>query len=603
MADRGDARLLGLATTVVVIAALYFARIVFIPLALAILFALLLTPPVTFLERLKMPRILAVAFLVGALISVAVLAMWQIAPQFADVTDKLPTYEKAVQEKIHILKRSSSERLNKASQSVAALEKAITPTITPASGERKSTSSRRRLSSSSPPAVEVVPPESPLESMRTVLGPLATGGIVMVFAVFILLGREDLRNRLIRLVYGGRLNVMTQAMNDAVQRINRYLFLQLVVNSAYGVLVGIVLHFIGIPDAPLWGLAAGILRFLPYIGVPLAALMPIVLAVAVFPGWSHALFTAGFFFVLEMIVANALEPLLYGAHVGLSPLAILVAAVFWTLIWGLPGLVLSTPMTVCLVVMGRHIPSLGFLDVLLGNEAALPPHTQYYQRLLAGDQNEAKQIVELYLMENSREALYSELMIPAMSLAEEDRHRGHLDPQTEQFINQSTREIIEDLADSPGDDESVPEPADVHADVEMSNHIDVLCIPARDDADDIVAALIAQLLQAQGQKSQSLPIGTRAEMLSQVRDLKPAAVCISALPPLAINHARELYAKLRMEFPALAIVVCIWNMESDPQKMAARLRLSRHHWYFSTVSDVLRHFAAINDRVVLPSEA
>src|SRR5208282_4052945 len=321
---------------------------------------------------------------------------WRSSQQFVDFTDQFPTYKAVLQDKIHFLKGSSSQSFNKASDTVKELE---TEMGAPDSGPSPANQTRKTpaalgSSSSRPLAVAVVPPTNPFQSVENLFGPLATSGVVIIFTIFILAGREDLRNRLIRLASGGRLNLLTQALDEATQRINRYLLLQLAVNSGYGLVIFTALHFIGIPNASLWGVAAAILRFLPYVGPPLAALMPVFLSLAVFPGWGHALATAGLFLVLELIVSNVLEPLLYGAHLGLSPLAILVAAVFWTLIWGFPGLVLSTPLTVCLVVMGRYVPSMSFLNIVLGDGPALPPHAQYYQRLLAADQNEARQVLE-----------------------------------------------------------------------------------------------------------------------------------------------------------------------------------------------------------------
>jgi predicted PurR-regulated permease PerM len=223
--------------------------------------------------------------------------------------------------------------------------------------------------------------------------------MIAVFTIFILIGREDLRNRFIHLASGGRLTVMTQALDEAASRIQRYLLLQSAVNAVYGIIVGLGLYFIGIPNPWLWGFLAGILRFLPYVGPPMAAFLPILLASAIFPGWGHTWGTLAFYALLELIVANLIEPLLYGVHVGLSALAILVAAVFWTLIWGFPGLILSTPLTLTVVVMGRYVPSLNFLRILLGDQPEISRSSLYYQRLLASDQNEARQVLEQYLKE------------------------------------------------------------------------------------------------------------------------------------------------------------------------------------------------------------
>jgi len=591
-----NSRLLGLVAAVVVIAMFYLARVVFVPLSLALLFSVVLTPPVAFLEKMKLPRILAIFLVVLILAGGLGLLGWSTSQQFLDFATQLPAYKKTLQEKIHVLKWFSNHNLNKASDTVKELEKEI-GSVAPGSSPANATSKAPPVPGSSPSrplAVEVVSPPNSLESVENLFGPLAASGLVIIFTVFILAGREDLRNRLIRLAGGGRLNLMTQALDEAAQRIKRYLFLQLGVNVGYGLVIFAALHFIGIPNAALWGVGAGILRFLPYVGPPMAALFPIVLSLAVFPGWGHALATAGLFLVLELIVANLVEPIVYGAHLGLAPLAILVAAVFWTLLWGFPGLVLSTPLTVCLVVIGRYVPSLSFLNVILGDEPVLAPHAQYYQRLLASDQIEARQVLEDYLKEKPLQDLYSSVVIPALGLAEQDRHRNELDEETQNFIYQSTREIIGDLpvasAESPGEGTGERLPG-LSPDVGTTGLADVVCIPARDQADDVVAMLFARLLERQGYRARSIPIGTTVEMLSQVAELNPAVVCISALPPFAISHARELYAKLRSHSPDLHIMVCLWHFEGDIQKAVKELKLAPNHSCFTTLPQALRNIS------------
>jgi predicted PurR-regulated permease PerM len=590
-ADRENSELLKIVGGIVVIATLYFARVVFIPLALAWLFSLLLIPPVSFLERIKLPRILAIFLIVVVLVGVLGLIAWQTSQQFADLTEQLPLYKQTIQAKIHTLRGSRGESLHKASDTIKELGNEIvtvTPGSPPANGQGK-TAGAPGSSPARPLAVDVVPPSNPLESLRNMLGPLATVAMVIVFTIFILIGREDLRNRFIRLA-GGRLNVMTQGLDEATQRINRYLFLQLVVNSGFGVLVGGALHFIGIPNAWLWGVCAAILRFLPYVGPPLAAVMPVILSLAVFPGWHEAILTALLFLVLELVLSNFVEPVLYGAHIGLSPLALLVSAVFWTFIWGFPGLVLSTPLTVCLVVLGRYVPNLNFLNVLLGDEPVLPPEAQYYQRLLAADENEARQVLEQFLKEKPLEELYGSVVIPALSLAEQDRHRNELDAETQNFIYQSTREIIEELDDTTSEGSENPSELSTTKNTEERN-LRVLCIPARDDADDVVGMLLARLLERQGLSAQSIPICTTTEMLSHVSDSEPDTVCISALAPFALNHARALYLKLHAHSPDLHIVVCLWHFAGDLQKAKARLKLSEDHGLFTTMPQVLEYIA------------
>jgi hypothetical protein len=413
---------------------------------------------------------------------------------------------------------------------------------------------------------------------------MGSGGMVVIFTIFVLLGREDLRNRFIHLSGGGRLKVMTQALDEATRRVQRYLFLQSAVNAVFGVIVGVGLYLIGIPDAWLWGLVAAVLRFLPYVGAPAAAAVPILLSLAIFPGWGHALGTMAFFFSLEVIVANFVEPFLYGTQVGLSTLAILIAAVFWTLIWGFPGLILSTPLTVSLVVMGRYVPSLNFLKVLLGDEPEISRPDLYYQRLLASDQNEARQVLEQYLEGKSLGELYSEVLIPALSLVEQDRHRNELDEATLNFIMQSTREFVEEIGDlngvSAGAGESV---------VSNGRASSVVCLPARDEADELVGLLLSQLLQNDHIECHSVPAGTSSEMMSAISALNPDVVCISALPPFAIEYARNLYLKVGAQFPDVDIVICLWAYGGDLDKMHRRLKIVDGHRVLVTMPDVIEH--------------
>ena len=579
------ARLLRIITAVVVVAALYLGRGVFIPLALALLLSLLLGPVMTFLCRLRLPRIVAIAIVGIALCSVAFGFGWKMSAEFTDLADKLPVYRKTLEQKIHALSGLRSSSLSKVSQTLDDLEKELLKTgSAPAEESRTRRAPAPGSSPTRPMEVEVVPSSNPLASIGSVLGVMGSAGMVVIFTIFVLLGREDLRNRFIHLSGGGRLKVMTQALDEATWRVQRYLFLQSAVNAIFGVIVGVGLYLIGIPDAWLWGLVAAILRFLPYVGAPTAAAVPILLSLAIFPGWGHALGTMAFFFSLEVIVANFAEPFLYGTQVGLSTLAILIAAVFWTLIWGFPGLILSTPLTVSLVVMGRYIPSLNFLKVLLGDEPEISRPDLYYQRLLASDQYEARQVLEQYLEGKSLGDLYSEVLIPALSLVEQDRHRNELDEATLNFIMQSTREFIEELGDSSalsiGDGE------------DAVNHIGegtIVCLPARDEADEVVGLLLCQLLQNDGFECYSVPVGTSSEMMPAITALHPDVVCISALPPFAIEYARNLYLKVRAQFPDTDIVVCMWHFGGDLEKMHRRLKVVDGHSVLATMPDVIQH--------------
>lgn len=574
--------LLTLVTAVVVISALYFARVILVPLALAVLFTFLLTPLAGALERIHFPRFLAIFLVVGIAIAAFGGVGWTVGNQVLDVTNQLPSYKSNIRAKIDSIRNPRSRRLDNAADAVKEIGKEITDA---SSNTAENASARGKRAVTAPPApVQVYQPASnPFESLNSVVTPLGSVIIVVVLTIFMLAGREDLRNRLIGLVGHGHLNQMTQALDDAGSRVSRYLQLQLLVNAAYGVVIGLGLYVIGVPNALLWGTLAALLRFLPYIGSPLAAILPILLSLAIFATWTKPLYTVVLYLAVELLVANVLEPLLYGAHTGISSFAILIAAIFWALIWGPIGLLLSTPLTVCLVVLGRHVPTLGFLNIMLGDQPVLPPEAHYYQRLLASDQTEAKHVLEEYLKANSLEELYDAVLIPALALAEQDRHHDDLEAITEKFICQSTKEFLEDLAEKSKDEEAAAA-ADTAEDSEaltasprVANHSReaacVVCLPARDEADEIVGIMLAQLLVRAGYQSQAIPIGTTSEMLAQLTDSRPDIVCISALPPFALLHARELYRKIRTQMPNVKIIIGMWKFAGDPLKAANRLHI------------------------------
>ena len=570
------AQLLRIVTFVAVVAALYFGRSVFIPLSLAMLLAMVLGPVLTLLIRMKVPRLLGLLAIGLVLGSVAIGLAWKLSLEFSDLTGQLPSYKATLEDKIQSVGGLQNSSFSRVSAALGDLESELSRT------EKDEPRRPGPIGSSSacPVTVKVVPPSNTIASVESVLGSMGAAGMVIIFTIFILMGREDLRNRLIHLTSGGRLTVVTQAVDEATRRLQRYLFLQCAVNAMFGVVVGAGLALIGIPEAWLWGLMAAILRFLPYIGAPASAAIPVVLSLAAFPGWSHAAITVAFFVVLELVVANFIEPLLYGSQVGLAPLAILVSAVFWTLIWGFPGLILATPLTVTLVVMARYIPSLAFLRVLLGDQPEISPPELYYQRLLASDQTEARQVLEQYMRDKSAEHAYSDVLIPALCLVEQDRHRNELDEVTLNFILQSTREFVEDLEEST---------ALIGADDKLlkkdKSESSVLCLPARDEGDEIAGILLAQTIQRIGISSQHISLGTTSETLTAIASLHPDVVCISALPPFAIEHTRTLYREIVAKFPKLIVIVCLWQFAGDVTKAQRRLKVNPDHPIVGTLTE------------------
>jgi predicted PurR-regulated permease PerM len=301
-----------------------------------------------------------------------------------------------------------------------------------------------------PVPVKVVEPENRLTSfaqaaLGSLLSPLGRAALVLLLVIFMLLKREDLRGRLVRLIGQGRISATTRAMDDASTRVARYLAMQLLVNAIYGICIAVGLYFIGVPNAALWGALAGILRFIPYVGPWLGAAMPLALSLAVSNSWITPILTLALFVTLEVINSNAVEPFLYGSSTGVSSIALIVAAVFWTWLWGPIGLVLATPLTVCLAVMGRHVPKLEFLSVLLSEEQALAPYEECYQRLLAVGLEDATELAENYLKENSLTKLYDSMLIPVLTAAEIDAKRHALQPEERDAVLRNVQEMVEDL--------------------------------------------------------------------------------------------------------------------------------------------------------------
>lgn len=544
-----------------VVAALYVGRDLLVPIALAVLLSFVLGPIVSRLERWRLRRVPSV-IVVTALVCVVLAGFGTVVgSQVADLAANLPSYQRNIQAKIRSLQSSAGQSgvISQTSQMIrdlrADLEQAGRENRTPAPAPSPTPPAE---APPKPVPVLVQPPEpGPLEVVRGILGPvlapLATAGMVLVFTIFMLLQREDLRDRLIRLVGSGDLSRTTEAMNDAANRVSRYLLMQVVVNVTYGIPIGIGLALIGVPNPILWGMLATVLRFIPFLGPVIAAGFPILLSLAVAPGWMMPLLTVALFVAVELVSNNVMEPWLYGSATGLSPVAIIIAAVVWTTLWGPVGLLLATPLTVCLVVLGRHVPQLHFLEVMLGDRPVLPPEAKVYQRLLAHDPTEAVQTCEEALENGSVPELYDRVLLPALSLAEQDRARGTLGPEGWQAIVEGFDELLADLSEV-GDFPDLPENGPL-----------VLCVGARNDLDEAAADLLADLLRRRGTAATVVPCERVAPRA--VRDLDRAgvrAVAVSYLNPAALPHARRLVRRLRMHFGQdVPVVLCLWSAHPE----------------------------------------
>jgi predicted PurR-regulated permease PerM len=562
---------------------LYFARAILIPLALALTLNFLLTPMVMFFQRLRMGRVPAVAL--AMLISIALLGGvgWVVARQLLQVANDLPKYRLNIHNKIEALHYPPESTLGRASESVKEIGNELSE-----SENNVGPPSLKTERSASPTPVEVVSaPKGGFLYLRDILTPvlmpLATAFMVLIFTIFILIKQEDLRDRFLRLAGVAQLHAMTLALDDAGRRISRYLVMQFLVNAGYGICFGAGLFLIGIPNATLWGVIAGLLRIVPYAGALTATALPFTLALAIFNGWGPPALVFLLFVFLELITSNLVEPWLYGAHTGISSLALLVTTVFWTTLWGWAGLVLAVPLTVCVIVLGRYVPRMSFLHVLLGDESALPVEVQFYQRLLALDQEDARLIANTFLKNHPLVSLYDTVLIPALTLAEQDRHKGALDEMRESFLFLSVSEIISELtAHGTGEGAAKRKKkylwtssgarglASGHSEPAASG-VRVFCLPANDQADEITSSMLAQLLERAGHAVLSLPVGSPfEEILTHLPPEPGDVVCISALPPFAFAQSHALCQRVRMQLPDTKIVAGIWGYTGDLDKARER---------------------------------
>jgi predicted PurR-regulated permease PerM len=524
---------------VVAIGILYLAKEVLVPLALAILLSFLLAPAVRRLEQWRLGRIPSTLVVVILCFSFLGAVIWVAGNQSLSLVAKLPEYRENIIEKIRAVRGPSAGRFGQAAEVIKDLEEEASP-------ER-------------PPIAVKETPATPYEALAEYVAPFAkpvgTAFAVIIFTILFLLNRENMRERVIALIGTGRINLMTRAMGEASYRVSRYLYMQLVVNALFGIPFGIALYFIGIPNALLWGLLAVVLRFIPYAGVWIAVAMPAVLAFAISDDWSMVGWTLGAFFALELILVNAVEPWLYGRSAGLSPIAIILAAIFWTWLWGPIGLLLATPLTVCVAVMGRYIPELGYLNVLLGVEPVLEPEERFYHRLIALDAEEAFDIAEKHAAAKGLADTFDTVLIPALSLVEIDRRKKGIEPARERYIFEHLRNTIEDLETT----EATP---DAQAPA-------VCIIPADDTADYLAALMLARLL------SQTAVVVAPPVQLSEIAETIDKqhckVICISAVPPHAATHAGSLARRLRKRFPDLKIVVGLWTADGDIAKAKERL--------------------------------
>ena len=547
-------------------ACLYLAQGFVLPVAVSVLLAFLLTPLVAALQRWGVGRLLSVLLVV--LLAFVVLAGVgvMLVTRLTALGHELPRYRANIREKIADVRwLGRGGALEKVQETVEGAAKEaeeeqplpVEPrrTPTPVVVERDTTGSIWAL-----PA-----------ALAPWLAPLGGAALVAVLVPFMLYERQELRNRVIRALGYQRLTVTTRALDEAARRVSRYLLMQTVVNSTFGGLVAIGLWLIGVPYALLWGAFAAVLRFIPYVGPWLAALMPIALSLAVFPGWTRPLLVVGLILVLELFSNMVMETLLYAQSAGVSEVALLVSVAFWTWLWGPVGLLLATPMTVVLVVFAKHVPDLAFVSVLAGDDSPLEPDVAYYQRALAGDQDEAMDIVEHYAKTHALAELFDAVLVPALARARADRARDALSDEEARLVVQRTAEVLDALEET-----VIPAAVarDSGADAEAPPIVEMLGCPARDEADALALRMLGYLVLPMGHLRVA-PAGVLvAEVLTLVDEQAPAAVVVGSLGPGGLTHARYLVKRLRGRFADLGIMAGRWGVAGDEDQARAPLLAS-----------------------------
>jgi predicted PurR-regulated permease PerM len=535
---------------VLVVGVLYWAQAVFVPFALAILLTFVLTPPVTALER-WVGRVPAVLVIVTLVFSVLGLAGWVVARQMDGLVDDLPAYRQNIRAKIADVRGAGK------GGTVEKLQETIDDIQTDLGAPAAARAVQR--------PVVVTSEESRWYSgfawLGPIVGPLGTAGLVLVLVVFMLLERRHLRDRLIVLFGLGRLAVTTKAFDEAGSRVSRQLLMQSFVNALYGIAAGVGLYALGVPYPFLLAASAAALRFIPYVGPVLGAGAAVLISLAALQGWAGPFGVMALFAVLELFTNLVLETVLFAGAAGVSQVALLVSVAFWTWLWGPLGLLMATPLTVCLVVLGKHVPGLEFVGMLMADTPAFAPEHGYYQRLLARDQGEAADLIDRYVKAESPRTVYDVLLLPALNYAERDRLEQRLSQEEEIAVIEATRELMEDAADSIRRSETPQPPGpDAPPAPGPREPLQMLGYASNGVADEVALAMLARLLD-------DLPVAVEitttrmlaSELVSLVRDRGASVVCLADLPPSPASKTRYFVKRLRAEFPDLRILVGRWG--------------------------------------------
>jgi len=574
-------RMVAVVGFIAIVSAFYFARGLLLPLAMAALVSLLLAPLVGRVERAGVRRGGAVAVVVFAAFLVVVLFGWIVSLQVPDFTEKLPSYRKNISERIGAF-GPAGEYVRRVTSSFEEMGQEVASS---AQGKGRSP-----VTAALPESLVQSSPAGTLGgTLLTILETLGTTLVILILVVFLLIYQSDLRDRVIHLSGHGQVHLTTQAMGEAAENVSRYLLMQSAVNATFGLVVGVGLVAFGVPNPILWGLVAAVFRFIPYVGPWLGAVMPLFLSLAIFSSWTRPGILLGSWILLEALIANVLEPWLYGERTGISPLAVILSSLFWAWLWGGLGLILSVPLTVTLVVLGKNFPQLSFLSTLLGSESAVSPKMQLYHRLLRRGSDEAADLVDGFQKGKPLIEVYDSLLVPTLALAKTDRFQGTLDDEREAQLLSSVKFLVEDLSErreAPAPDvKPTPEDASPTPPPEPIS-LSILCIPAADESDEIIAVMLSKVLSKDGFEADMLsPTSSVAEKVAELGKRKVDIVVISALPPGALSPARYLNKRIRNAYPTLAVVVGLWSQGISADELKERIGADENTTFATTLAE------------------
>jgi predicted PurR-regulated permease PerM len=589
--------------TVLTVSCLYFGEPVLMPLAMAGLLSFLLRPAILMLERRHLPRVVSVIVVTLVILVVTAGVGWIVTSQFHQLALNLDAYKGHVREKLRDLRTNRADALGNIFEIVGEISSAVQPEPETAPGSSQeeepapdnALTERSEQSSENAPAASPVTPTEPIpvrvvpngttpgEAItaiwRSVSSPLATAAVVIVLVIFIEINFEELRNRLIRLAGKSKLTLTTKTLDEVGRRISSYLTMNALINGTFGTLVFLGLLLLGVDYAALWGFLAATLRFVPYVGPITACVAPILMAFLQFPGWWNPALVAGLFLVLELVTNNVLEPLAYGRSAGVSTVALLVAATFWTWVWGPVGLVLSVPLTVVLAVIGKHVPQFEALGILLGDEPALDPQVSFYQRLLAGDVDEATALFETQLDDHERVHVYDRLLIPALSFSEADQLRGSLSSIEREEIFSNVQELL---------DEHGPEEEQQPESQAPVPRIVLVGCPAQDEGDELTLTMLEHIVPAACAMTTLSKKLMASEKVARAGQLEADTVLISSVGGRGARYVNYLCKRFRQEYPHLRIFVGRWGYRGDSTRLLTLLRRRGADDVFTTLAEAQR---------------